>query len=287
MNISERVIKYLVPILNIGLVALCSYILVGMAYDLLKVKLAQFTTVEIRKPERLEGPPKKMGISDYLVAAEKKAFGEPPPVESKEGKASAPEPTTLKLKLQGTIVGDKEGFGAVIYDMNTKKQGIYKIGDKVQGATIASVERGKVILKVGEKEQILAFEEPKKASTPQAPAQAQAPPPTEPKAKQVTIQRAEIDASMQDLPKLMSQVNLAPHFKDGQPAGIAIHRINPGSIFQKLGLNNGDILVGVERNPIKSPEDLINLYDKLKNAESVTVQVERGGAMVDLEYEIK
>jgi len=288
MIISERVIKYLVPIINLGLIILCSYLWVGMGYNILKVKLANFTTVEVRRPERLEISPKKMNLSDYLTSAEKKPFGEPPPPERKEEKAAAPEPTTLKLKLQGTIVGDKEGLGAVIYDMNTKKQAIYKIGDTVQGATIASVERGRVILKVGGKEQVLSFDEPQKVSTPQPPAQAQAPPqPPEPKPKQITIHRGEIDASMQDLPKLMSQVNLAPHFKDGQPAGIAIHRINPGSIFQKLGLQNGDILVGVEGNPIKTPEDLINLYDKLKNAEYVKVQVERGGSMVDIEYDIK
>ncbi|MCI5211442.1 MAG: hypothetical protein D3910_22265 [Candidatus Electrothrix sp. ATG2] len=60
-----------------------------------------------------------------------------------------PVPTTsLKLTLQGTILGDDQTSRAIIIDGNKKEQKLYRIGDAVQGAIIESIERGKVILEV-------------------------------------------------------------------------------------------------------------------------------------------
>lgn len=282
-----RVTALISNLIGLFFTVLIAYLLVDMGYGYLKLRVGD--------PEKLEREVKtdskriqeKKALSEYLSSSKKKPFGEPPSPGAAEPKEKKPpEPTTLKLTLLGTIVGDERGLGAVILDQTNKKQELYRIGDSIQGATIASIERGRVILKVGDREQILSFEDVgKQPSQP-----SQAPPPPAPQASaptEIQIQRGDLEAQLQDLAKLMSQVNLAPHFKDGQPAGIGIHRIAPGSIFQRMGLQNGDILVGVEGNPINSPEELINLYDRLKNAESVRIQVERGGVPKEIEYKIR
>lgn len=70
-----------------------------------------------------------------------------------------PEETTLKLVLQGTVSGDERDARAIIVDQKDKKQDIYQIGDAIQGALITSIERGKVILEVNGKKQLLVIKD--------------------------------------------------------------------------------------------------------------------------------
>ncbi|CAK8716160.1 Type II secretion system protein C [Candidatus Electrothrix laxa] len=71
---------------------------------------------------------------------------------------TAPEevPTTLKLTLLGTVLGDDQTSRAIIIEEKQNEQKLYQIGDAVQGAIIESIERGKVILEVfGSKETLV------------------------------------------------------------------------------------------------------------------------------------
>lgn len=70
-----------------------------------------------------------------------------------------PEETTLKLVLQGTVSGAERDARAIIVDQKDKKQDIYQIGDAIQGALIISIERGKVILEVNGKKQLLVIKD--------------------------------------------------------------------------------------------------------------------------------
>lgn len=65
------------------------------------------------------------------------------------------EPTSLQLSLQGTVSGGQGSARAVILDEKTKKQEIYRVGDSVQGALIKSIERGKIVLQVNGRNEVL------------------------------------------------------------------------------------------------------------------------------------
>jgi len=106
--------------------------------------------------------------SNYQIIVARNIFEailEPPKVVPKK-KAPVkvekkPEPTTLKLVLQGTVVGNDQDARAIIVDQKKKKQDIYQIGDAVQGALITAVERGKVVLEFNGKKQFLLINERK------------------------------------------------------------------------------------------------------------------------------
>ena len=70
-----------------------------------------------------------------------------------------PEPTTLKLILHGTVSGNDQDARAIIVDQKEKKQDIYQIGDAVQSALITAIERGKVVLEVNGKKQLLLIKD--------------------------------------------------------------------------------------------------------------------------------
>lgn len=284
--ISGRIASIVYHFICFILTILIAYLIVQIGYSYFTLRLGKEEVFDIAFKGKPQKVLEKKTLADYLSVAKKKPFGEPAVNAGGDSKAKKePEPTTLKVKLLGTILGDSSGLGAVILDEKSKSQEFFRVGDAVQGAKIVSIERGRVILKVGEQEQVLTFEEPGKGrpalASPQKVSKAEV------SSAEIQLQRPELEAQMQDLPKLMSQVNLAPHFKDGQPAGIAVQRIAPGSIFQKMGLQNGDVVVSVDGNVINSPEDLITLYDRLKNAEEISIQVERQGMLKDIVYKIR
>ncbi len=118
------------------------------------------------------GPPEKtkqvlQKTSNYQIILTRNIFEavlEQKNVEPKKKKPEKvvekePEETTLKLVLQGTVSGDERDARAIIVDQKDKKQDIYQIGDAVQGALITSIERGKVILEVNGKKQLLVIKD--------------------------------------------------------------------------------------------------------------------------------
>jgi len=103
----------------------------------------------------------------------------------------------------------------------------------------------------------------------------------------ITFRRASIDESLEDINDLLSQASIRAHYTDNQPDGLAITGIKAGSIFRRMGLRNGDIIRGVSDNEIKSPEDVIALYNDLKSETDVSLQITRRGREMSLNYSFR
>ncbi|MBU4075719.1 MAG: hypothetical protein KKI12_07655 [Proteobacteria bacterium] len=70
------------------------------------------------------------------------------------------KPTDLKLKLWGTVTADdKQTAYAVIEEQEAKKQSLYRVGDKIQNATVKMILREKVILNINGRDEILEIGE--------------------------------------------------------------------------------------------------------------------------------
>ena len=67
--------------------------------------------------------------------------------------------TDLKLKLWGTVTGQKGRAYAVIEDTKTREQNLYHAGDTIQNAVVKLILREKVVLNVDDRDEILAMEE--------------------------------------------------------------------------------------------------------------------------------
>ena len=66
--------------------------------------------------------------------------------------------TDLKLKLLGTVTGGSDILYAVIGETEKRKQQLYREGNAVQNATIKRILRGKVVLRVNDRDEILEVE---------------------------------------------------------------------------------------------------------------------------------
>lgn len=99
--------------------------------------------------------------------------------------------------------------------------------------------------------------------------------------------RTRIDDATDNINELMKQARIRPHFQDGKPAGLVITRIQDNSIFSEMGLENGDVIVGVDGNPIQSVDDALQLYQGMKESSGVKLQIVRQGQEQAIEYQIQ
>src|SRR5690606_33360651 len=56
------------------------------------------------------------------------------------------------------------------------------------------------------------------------------------------IPRDEIDKQLANLNTIATQARIVPSFKNGQANGFKVFSIRPGSIYQKIGVQNGDVI---------------------------------------------
>lgn len=102
---------------------------------------------------------------DPQIILKRNLFGIPPK-GAKSATTGPPVPvkpvaTALELSLVGTITGPPNTRRAILLDKKKKVQDIYNQGDTVMGALIKEIQRGKIILNVNGKEEILVPETPK------------------------------------------------------------------------------------------------------------------------------
>jgi len=204
------------------------------------------------------------------------------------------EQTRLNLKLWGTVSGVGHQAYAVIEDTSRREQNLYRKGDNIQSATIKMILREKVVLSVRGKDEVLEMEKMENGSsspfsasmrsrTSVASSLGSRSMPTQ----RITLQRSMIDESIQDINKLMTQVKIMPHLENGQPSGLSVSNIQPNSIFRRMGLRNGDIIMGVDGENIQSVDDALKLYQNLTNSEGVKVQLKRRGRERTIDYSIR
>ena len=114
-------------------------------------------------PEKLDKPIDVAAITRRnLFASRDKAL---PVVEQKP----QPEigPSSLAVVLMGTITGSDGVERAIIYDKKERKQELYQEGDYLQQAAVKDIMRGKVIISLNGRDEILDIAEARDVKVPQ------------------------------------------------------------------------------------------------------------------------
>ncbi|MGD1973020.1 MAG: type II secretion system protein GspC [Desulfobacterales bacterium] len=247
--------------------------------------------------------PSYLPLADYAAIAKRNIFN-----SSDQEQAAAPvveetlnletlKETNLKLKLWGTVTGQNEGDYAVIEDAKAREQNLYRAGDTIQNAVVKLILREKVVLKVGDNDEILAMEENigqgrrspaarRDIRSPSSPSPAERLPVSS-YPRKIRLQADQVEKAMENLGELMEQATLRPHIEDGQSAGISITGIKPNAIFRKMRLRNGDIITGVNGDAIESVEDAVKVVEQLSSGSDIQLQIKRRGREQSLDYNIE
>jgi general secretion pathway protein C len=212
----------------------------------------------------------------------------------------------MATNLLATVVAnDAENSIAVFGDPAKKDQvehTAYRVGDKVlDQAEVMAVDWRRVTVKHDGRCEFFSLEEddPTKPAvaanpTPVAPTGDEVPP-AEDLAKNVKklsgnqyeIPKGDIDNVLSNMNSLATQARIVPNFTNGKADGFKLFSIRPGSLYAKIGIENGDVISRINGYEMNSPDKALEIYSKLKDAQSITVDLVRGGKTQTLSYQIR
>lgn len=207
------------------------------------------------------------------------------------------EETKLPLKLLGTIAGETaEVSSAAILDESTRKHQVVFVGNTLRNharVEVVGIDRMRVVLQNGPKREELRLHEdqpvakaanigarpkPKPRRRPRSRNSARNSPRDEPKLVQQmeTIQQRTGGRSPANL---FSQARIVPKYDNGAMVGIQLNDIESGSLYEKIGLSDGDVITSLNDIKIDNASASAKILTEFTEAEAFTVTLEGGGTI--------
>ena len=101
------------------------------------------------------------------------------------------------------------------------------------------------------------------------------------------VDRGTLDKILENQADLMRQARVRPVQDNGRTVGIRMMGIRDDSLLGVLGMKNGDRLQTINGFDMTSPEKALEAYARLRTADKLTVQINRGGKDMNLDYNIR
>ena len=202
------------------------------------------------------------------------------------------EATKLPLTLLGTAASkDPVLAWAAVQDRDARTTIIVGIGQSIQEkATVVKIERQRVVLLEGGTHRELAFDE--QDLTPQLASPVQSAADRAAARRAARLQRlsentfeipaTDAQALMNNPAQLLSEARWLPKYEDGQMKGVQVSQIKPGSVLEQAGLQEGDVITGVNGLAIDSPEQSPMLMQKLTEGGPLVFDTARGQLTVNV-----
>ena len=286
INIKHHYLKIVTVVnITIGLLLLAS--LVFFARNIITLvqkkdmKPLSTAQIESRKHEN-------KSIQEYEALLQNNPFG----VSAgsvKQGHFQGDQAAFSDIKLVGTISGsDKNGYAVFIG--GDGKQSMFKIGETVFGlGELERVEKNSVfihkngkLIKIGMPVQLtLSDMQASKGTTGIAgPVQSVG------KGEYIIDQKAVLVA-LDNPAQIMTDAKLIPNMVKGKLDGFILQEIRKASLYDKLGMKNGDILLRINDSNISNPENALQTFMALKGMDKVQLDIIRNGNRVTLNYQIR
>lgn len=102
---------------------------------------------------------------------------------------------------------------------------------------------------------------------------------------QFSVEREQLNKQLQR-PEFLSQALMVPNAS----GGFLVREIQPGSLYEKLGLKVGDVISSVNGQPVNTIEDVLRLYQQLGGNDGnnqVSLDIRRAGKNESLTYNLQ
>lgn len=227
-----------------------------------------------------------------------------------------PVKTNLRLQLLATMVANQKQWSmALISDLDRQVTEYYVVGDRIKNARIHDVirEPQRVII-VNEDTNRLEYVDavpgagggamssisglpnlnkpsPAEDTAADAAGQDDAEDPAlavrQVDENNYVIPQGKLDQTLANLNKVATQARIVPSFKNGVANGFKLFSIRPGSIYSSIGVQNGDVITRINGFDINSPDKALEVYQRLKDARNVEIDIERRGQVIKKRYAIE
>lgn len=216
---------------------------------------------------------KKEPVGAYKVIAGRNLFSAK--IAPPKPKASAAKPKELPIsksnvRLLGTIYStDPQVSRAIIFANG--KQFLHKIGDKAHGLEFLDIRRRAALVGLGNREELLVIDSkdvrPAKASF-----------------RSSKLSRKQALAYLSDIDGLTRDVTVAPR-RQGRYQGLSVTRLKRGTLLERAGLRQGDLVLDANGRKFTGPADMMRLTQDIRQGD-LSLGVLRGGKPITLNIQL-
>jgi general secretion pathway protein C len=249
------------------------------------------------QPQRVELDAEKVAKLFDVPLPKPAAPGSEPAQPQRAGWNPVPVRSSLHGTLIGTAIADPTRYSLCqITNPDLNETQVYAIGDKYQGARIYGIEKERVLLDNGGVNEYID----NSAAAPPSLGLAPMPPPGgAPQAQasgegvkqlsenQYVVARSEINNALTNLSDLATKARIVPSFKNGVANGFKLFSIVPDSLYAKIGVQNGDVIRRINGYEMNSPDKALEIYQKLRDASRIEIELERRGETLRKTYSIE
>ncbi len=218
------------------------------------------------------------GDKEWDLLAQRKPFGTLGRVTSAAPSAPTPPPSPLMLSLIGTFITAGQEPYAIIEDKKKQNQDMFLLDQNVfDQAVLKKIYQDRVEVERNGQIEVLRIDEI--GGAPSAGISNEA--------DSFVVEEAELDKGLENLPLLLTQARAVPYFKDGRSIGLRLFAIKTGSLYEKVGLRNGDILKTINGNNLGDISQALKLFEQLKQERSINLVLERDKQDREFKYSIR
>jgi len=280
----------------------------AIPYNEVKIDVVQKTTVSTVKSQKTaEKIIKKNIFNSALSFDEKKEVQNVNVTQNNSEQNGNNQPaneckeSNIAVTIVATIPAEPVEFSYLgIMDKATNDVKYYSVGDEFveSGVFVFDVMRSVIILdRNGVKECIYAGREKEEKKAPVivdnnvAAGSSSNVDVKQTGANSYEVSSEDLERELKNLNKLSRDARIIPAFDKDSPdksIGFKVFAIKSGTLFEKIGLKNGDIIQSINGMPIDSPDKALEIYSKLiEGTSSVKVDLTRHGQKQSLDYSIK
>jgi len=224
-----------------------------------------------------------------------------PKNHASQSAANAPDSPPLevakKVALVGIVTGMTGTERAILEDLSNKKQGLYQMSQRIPDVgELVAIEKNRVLFREGSQEEWLelAIVKQETAMVP-LPRQyqptvegIQQPPMPVTSAVRRILDRAQLVQLVSNPAAYLNEARFQPHFTGtGKHDGFRIDGIRQVGVLEKAGLQNEDVLAGINGVEVRDPGRLWEVFKQLQNERTVRFNVVRQNQPITWTVEIR
>jgi len=93
-----------------------------------------------------------------------------------------------------------------------------------------------------------------------------------------------MDGNLNNLESIMNQAVVRPFMNKGVREGYIISNIAPNSLYEKAGLQNGDIITEINNNQMQNANDIMQLLNSMQSGSLMEFSIKRKGRTETINY---